>query len=58
MAIEKNQNLGGGVLELLAKQHYQFSPFTKKLVKGAELAVQFSWYVAPRILIFSIAMSA
>ena len=42
MAIEKIKILGA-VLELLAKQHCQFSQFTKKMAKWAELAVLFSW---------------
>ena len=59
MAIEKIKILGA-VLELLAKQHCQFSQSTKKWAKWAELAVQCclagSSKTAPRILILSIAM--
>ena len=42
MAIEKNRILGG-VLELRAKQHSQFSPFARFLGKWAKLAVPFGW---------------
>ena len=42
IAIEKIEIMGA-ILELPAKQHCQSSPFTAKLAKLAELAVQFSW---------------
>ena len=42
MTIEKIKILGA-VLELLAKQHYQSSPFTSKLGQISQTAVLFSW---------------
>ena len=45
MAIEKIQFLGA-VLELLAKQHCQSSPFTSKLFKSvAAMGANYSFYV-------------
>ena len=55
MAIEKIKILGA-VLELPAKQHCQFSPYTSKLGQIGCLAG--SSKRAPRIFIFSIAMGA
>ena len=55
MAIEKIKILGA-VLELPAKQHCQFSLFTSKMGKWAELAVVFSWQLQDFNL--SIAMGA
>ena len=61
MAIEKIKILGA-VLELLAKLHCQFSPFGLFLryLNGLDWQCCFagSSKTAPRILIFSIAMSA
>ena len=48
MPVEKIKILGA-VLELPAKQHCQFDPFTKKLGKMG---------MAPRIFIFSTGMGA
>ena len=42
MAVEEIKILGA-VLELPAKQHSEFGPFTKKLAKWAELAVLLNW---------------
>ena len=60
MAIEKIKILGA-VLELPAKQHCQFSPFGPLYeVNGLDwqCCLVGSSKTAPRILIFSIAMSA
>ena len=60
MAIEKIKILGA-VLELLAKQHCQFSPFgTLYEVNGLDWQCYLagSSKTAPRILIFSIAIGA
>ena len=55
MAIDEIKILGA-ILELPAKQHCQFSPFTSKL--GQSSCLTGSSKTAPRILIFSIAMGA
>ena len=60
MAIEKIQILGA-VLELPAKQHYQFSPFCPFFeVNGLDWQCYLagSSKMAPRILIFLIAVGA
>ena len=54
----------GAILELPAKQHCQFSLFTAKWAKWAELAVLFSWQLQNSLqnfdfdYFFSIAMDA
>ena len=61
MAIEKKIKILGNVLELPAKQHYQFSPFGPIYeVNGLDWQYYLagSSKTAPRVLIFSIAIGA
>ena len=57
MAIEKIKILEA-VVELPAKQHCQSSQLTSKLGRIDQIGSAGSWKTAPRIFIFSIAMSA
>ena len=58
MAIEKIKILGA-VLELPAKQHCQFGPFTKKWGKmGWQYCLRGGFKTAPSILFFSTDMGA